>query len=149
MNLFTYEKGYCFVYYLSQLCGDPRHFDSFLRVSVNKHVFLLRFRAAFFFFQVLSLWLIDRGKVEYKRIWDGRMVWACLPSCMILPVCDRFLLRFLLSECAHALLSSQILSLRGVKYRVVVFVTSCSVLQIIRKLFQQRLSMTGMMWLHY
>jgi len=46
MNLFTYEKGYCFVYYLSELCGDPRHFDSFLRVSVNKNVFLLRFRAA-------------------------------------------------------------------------------------------------------
>lgn len=33
MNLFTYEKGYCFVYYLSQLCGDPQRFDSFLRVS--------------------------------------------------------------------------------------------------------------------
>lgn len=33
MNLFTYEKGYCFVYYLSQLCGDTQRFDSFLRVS--------------------------------------------------------------------------------------------------------------------
>lgn len=33
MNLFTYEKGYCFVYYLSQLCGDPQRFDNFLRVS--------------------------------------------------------------------------------------------------------------------
>lgn len=33
MNLFTYEKGYCFVYYLSQLCGDPQRFDGFLRVS--------------------------------------------------------------------------------------------------------------------
>lgn len=33
MNLFTYEKGYCFVYYLSQLCGDPQRFDDFLRVS--------------------------------------------------------------------------------------------------------------------
>ncbi|KAH0624285.1 hypothetical protein JD844_007978 [Phrynosoma platyrhinos] len=31
MNLFTYEKGYCFVYYLSQLCGDPIRFDAFLR----------------------------------------------------------------------------------------------------------------------
>lgn len=60
MNLFTYEKGYCFVYYLSQLCGDPRHFDSFLRVSVHIHMFLLRFIAAFFF-HVLLLWLIDRG----------------------------------------------------------------------------------------
>lgn len=50
MNLFTYEKGYCFVYYLSQLCGDPRHFDSFLRVSVNCVV--LRFRADFLFFGV-------------------------------------------------------------------------------------------------
>lgn len=35
MNLFTYEKGYCFVYYLSQLCGDPQRFDDFLRVSVS------------------------------------------------------------------------------------------------------------------
>lgn len=34
MNLFTYEKGYCFVYYLSQLCGDPERFDDFLRVSI-------------------------------------------------------------------------------------------------------------------
>ncbi|KAB0403641.1 hypothetical protein E2I00_000338, partial [Balaenoptera physalus] len=25
------QKGYCFVYYLSQLCGDPQRFDSFLR----------------------------------------------------------------------------------------------------------------------
>lgn len=34
MNLFTYEKGYCFVYYLSELCGDPQRFDDFLRVSI-------------------------------------------------------------------------------------------------------------------
>ncbi|XP_028922959.1 aminopeptidase RNPEPL1 [Ornithorhynchus anatinus] len=39
MNLFTYEKGYCFVYYLSQLCGDPQHFDSFLRAYVEKYKF--------------------------------------------------------------------------------------------------------------
>uniref|UniRef100_A0A8C3MBR8 Uncharacterized protein n=1 Tax=Geospiza parvula TaxID=87175 RepID=A0A8C3MBR8_GEOPR len=39
MNLFTYEKGYCFVYYLSQLCGDPRHFDSFLRAYIEKYKF--------------------------------------------------------------------------------------------------------------
>ncbi|XP_078100977.1 aminopeptidase RNPEPL1 [Sander vitreus] len=31
MNLFTYEKGFCFVAYLSQLCGDVRRFDCFLR----------------------------------------------------------------------------------------------------------------------
>lgn len=35
MNLFTYEKGFCFVYYLSQLCGDTKCFDSFLRVSLE------------------------------------------------------------------------------------------------------------------
>lgn len=35
MNLFTYEKGYCFVYYLSQLCGGPQRFDDFLRVSIS------------------------------------------------------------------------------------------------------------------
>ncbi|KAM5268631.1 aminopeptidase RNPEPL1 isoform 2-T2 [Hipposideros larvatus] len=39
MNLFTYEKGYCFVYYLSQLCGDPQRFDNFLRAYVDKYKF--------------------------------------------------------------------------------------------------------------
>lgn len=39
MNLFTYEKGYCFVYYLSQLCGDPQRFDGFLRAYVDKYKF--------------------------------------------------------------------------------------------------------------
>ncbi|KAM6932455.1 aminopeptidase RNPEPL1 isoform 2-T2 [Lycodopsis pacificus] len=31
MNLFTYEKGFCFVAYLSELSGDVRRFDCFLR----------------------------------------------------------------------------------------------------------------------
>ncbi|XP_004868494.1 aminopeptidase RNPEPL1 isoform X1 [Heterocephalus glaber] len=39
MNLFTYEKGYCFVYYLSQLCGDPQRFDEFLRAYVERFKF--------------------------------------------------------------------------------------------------------------
>ncbi|KAJ6651977.1 hypothetical protein lerEdw1_015874, partial [Lerista edwardsae] len=39
MNLFTYEKGYCFVYYLSQLCGDPAQFDAFLRAYIEKYKF--------------------------------------------------------------------------------------------------------------
>ncbi|KAM3834537.1 aminopeptidase RNPEPL1 [Vipera latastei] len=39
MNLFTYEKGFCFVYYLSQLCGDPTHFDAFLRTYIEKYKF--------------------------------------------------------------------------------------------------------------
>ncbi|KAJ7324683.1 hypothetical protein JRQ81_017703 [Phrynocephalus forsythii] len=39
MNLFTYEKGYCFVYYLSQLCGHPTRFDAFLRVYIEKYKF--------------------------------------------------------------------------------------------------------------
>ncbi|KAM8822201.1 LOW QUALITY PROTEIN: aminopeptidase RNPEPL1 [Synchiropus picturatus] len=33
INLFTYEKGFCLVSYLSQLCGDVRRFDRFLKVS--------------------------------------------------------------------------------------------------------------------
>lgn len=37
MNLFTYEKGFCFVSYLSQLCGDIKRFDTFLRVR-NIHL---------------------------------------------------------------------------------------------------------------
>ncbi|XP_041419168.1 aminopeptidase RNPEPL1-like [Xenopus laevis] len=39
MNLFTYEKGFCFVHYLSQLCGDPDNFDSFLRDYIEKFKF--------------------------------------------------------------------------------------------------------------
>uniref|UniRef100_A0A8C9S172 Arginyl aminopeptidase like 1 n=1 Tax=Scleropages formosus TaxID=113540 RepID=A0A8C9S172_SCLFO len=39
MNLFTYEKGYCFVSYLSQLCGDTKRFDSFLRAYIEQFRF--------------------------------------------------------------------------------------------------------------
>ncbi|XP_056139262.1 aminopeptidase RNPEPL1 [Lampris incognitus] len=39
MNLFTYEKGFCFVSYLSQLCGDTRRFDSFLRAYISEFKF--------------------------------------------------------------------------------------------------------------
>lgn len=35
MNLFTYEKGFCFVSYLSQLCGDVSRFDCFLKVCTH------------------------------------------------------------------------------------------------------------------
>ncbi|XP_037836405.1 aminopeptidase RNPEPL1 [Kryptolebias marmoratus] len=35
MNLFTYEKGFCFVSYLSELCGDVQRFDGFLRVRTH------------------------------------------------------------------------------------------------------------------
>ncbi|KAK5928784.1 hypothetical protein CgunFtcFv8_010076 [Champsocephalus gunnari] len=49
MNLFTYEKGFCFVAYLSQLCGDVRSFDCFLRDYISQ----FKFRS------VVSLDLID------------------------------------------------------------------------------------------
>ncbi|XP_022594171.1 aminopeptidase RNPEPL1 isoform X2 [Seriola dumerili] len=39
MNLFTYEKGFCFVSYLSQLCGDVRRFDCFLRDYISQFKF--------------------------------------------------------------------------------------------------------------
>ncbi|KAM4628312.1 aminopeptidase RNPEPL1 [Polymixia lowei] len=39
MNLFTYEKGFCFVSYLSQLCGDVKRFDSFLRAYISQFKF--------------------------------------------------------------------------------------------------------------
>lgn len=39
MNLFTYEKGFCFVAYLSQLCGDVRRFDCFLRDYISEFKF--------------------------------------------------------------------------------------------------------------
>ncbi|CAN9511254.1 unnamed protein product [Ophioblennius macclurei] len=39
MNLFTYEKGFCFVSYLSELSGDVQRFDSFLRDYISKFQF--------------------------------------------------------------------------------------------------------------
>ncbi|KAM3616490.1 uncharacterized protein V6R79_018959 [Siganus canaliculatus] len=39
MNLFTYEKGFCFVAYLAQLCGDTRRFDRFLRDYISEFKF--------------------------------------------------------------------------------------------------------------
>ncbi|XP_058489038.1 aminopeptidase RNPEPL1 [Solea solea] len=39
MNLFTYEKGFCFVSYLSQLSGDTRRFDRFLRDYISQFKF--------------------------------------------------------------------------------------------------------------
>ncbi|KAF0031022.1 hypothetical protein F2P81_017753 [Scophthalmus maximus] len=39
MNLFTYEKGFCFVSYLSLLSGDVRRFDCFLRDYISQFKF--------------------------------------------------------------------------------------------------------------
>ncbi|KAM6933383.1 aminopeptidase RNPEPL1 [Xenentodon cancila] len=39
MNLFTYEKGFCFVSYLSELCGDVKRFDCFLRDYISEFKF--------------------------------------------------------------------------------------------------------------
>ncbi|XP_023207638.1 aminopeptidase RNPEPL1 [Xiphophorus maculatus] len=39
MNLFTYEKGFCFVSYLSELSGDIRRFDSFLKDYISEFKF--------------------------------------------------------------------------------------------------------------
>ncbi|XP_061682752.1 aminopeptidase RNPEPL1 isoform X2 [Syngnathoides biaculeatus] len=39
MNLFTYEKGFCFVSYLSSLCGDVGRFDGFLRDYIGQFKF--------------------------------------------------------------------------------------------------------------
>ncbi|XP_007257835.2 aminopeptidase RNPEPL1 [Astyanax mexicanus] len=39
MNLFTYEKGFCFVSYLSQLCGDIKKFDTFLKAYIEQFRF--------------------------------------------------------------------------------------------------------------
>ncbi|XP_053736210.1 aminopeptidase RNPEPL1 isoform X4 [Synchiropus splendidus] len=39
MNLFTYEKGFCLVSYLSQLCGDVRRFDRFLKDYISQFKF--------------------------------------------------------------------------------------------------------------
>lgn len=39
MNLFTYEKGFCFVSYLSQLSGDVSRFDCFLKDYISHFKF--------------------------------------------------------------------------------------------------------------
>uniref|UniRef100_A0A3P8TNT0 Arginyl aminopeptidase like 1 n=1 Tax=Amphiprion percula TaxID=161767 RepID=A0A3P8TNT0_AMPPE len=39
MNLFTYEKGFCFVSYLSELSGDVTRFDCFLRDYISEFKF--------------------------------------------------------------------------------------------------------------
>ncbi|KAJ3590465.1 hypothetical protein NHX12_008416 [Muraenolepis orangiensis] len=39
MNLFTYEKGFCFASYLSRLCGDVTRFDAFLRTYISQFKF--------------------------------------------------------------------------------------------------------------
>ncbi|XP_066541363.1 aminopeptidase RNPEPL1 isoform X2 [Hoplias malabaricus] len=39
MNLFTYEKGFCFVSYLSQLCGNIKKFDMFLKAYIEQFRF--------------------------------------------------------------------------------------------------------------
>ncbi|XP_038164448.1 aminopeptidase RNPEPL1 [Cyprinodon tularosa] len=39
MNLFTYEKGFCFVSYLSELSGDVKRFDSFLKDYISEFKF--------------------------------------------------------------------------------------------------------------
>ncbi|CAI5692431.1 unnamed protein product [Oreochromis niloticus] len=39
MNLFTYEKGFCFVSYLSEISGDVRRFDCFLRDYISEFKF--------------------------------------------------------------------------------------------------------------
>lgn len=39
MNLFTYEKGFCFVSYLCQLCGDADKFDRFLKEFISEFKF--------------------------------------------------------------------------------------------------------------
>lgn len=39
MNLFTYEKGFCFVSYLSELSGDVRRFDAFLKDYISEFKF--------------------------------------------------------------------------------------------------------------
>lgn len=39
MNLFTYEKGFCFASYLCQLCGDVTTFDGFLKAYISQFKF--------------------------------------------------------------------------------------------------------------
>ncbi|XP_058846428.1 aminopeptidase RNPEPL1-like isoform X2 [Acipenser ruthenus] len=73
MNLFTYEKGYCFVSYLSQLCGDTKRFDSFLRAYIEKFKFtsvvahdLLEFFLGFFP-ELKERCVANREGLEFER----------------------------------------------------------------------------------
>nr|XP_015216867.1 PREDICTED: arginyl aminopeptidase-like 1 [Lepisosteus oculatus] len=77
MNLFTYEKGYCFVSYLSQLCGDTQRFDAFLRAYTEKFKFtsvvahdLLEFFLGFFP-ELKESSVAQREGLEFERWLNG------------------------------------------------------------------------------
>uniref|UniRef100_A0AAZ3QRX0 Peptidase M1 leukotriene A4 hydrolase/aminopeptidase C-terminal domain-containing protein n=1 Tax=Oncorhynchus tshawytscha TaxID=74940 RepID=A0AAZ3QRX0_ONCTS len=84
MNLFTYEKGFCFVSYLSQLCGNVKRFDSFLRAYIEQFKFssvvaqdLLDFFLCFFP-ELKESCVAQREGLEFER-WLN----ACGP-----PLCE-------------------------------------------------------------
>ncbi|XP_016117355.1 aminopeptidase RNPEPL1 [Sinocyclocheilus grahami] len=86
MNLFTYEKGFCFVSYLSQLCGDIKRFDSFLRAYIEKFRFssviaqdLLDFFLGFFP-ELKESCVAEREGLEFERWLNGCGPPLCEPD---------------------------------------------------------------------
>ncbi|KTG42053.1 hypothetical protein cypCar_00018401, partial [Cyprinus carpio] len=86
MNLFTYEKGFCFVSYLSQLCGDIERFDSFLRAYIEKFRFssviaqdLLDFFLGFFP-ELKESCVAQREGLEFERWLNGCGPPLCEPD---------------------------------------------------------------------
>ncbi|XP_028650799.1 aminopeptidase RNPEPL1 [Erpetoichthys calabaricus] len=73
MNLFTYEKGFCFISYLAELCGDPQRFDDFLRAYIERFCFcsvvaqdLLDYYLCFFP-ELQDSSVADREGLEFER----------------------------------------------------------------------------------
>uniref|UniRef100_A0AAY4B473 Peptidase M1 leukotriene A4 hydrolase/aminopeptidase C-terminal domain-containing protein n=1 Tax=Denticeps clupeoides TaxID=299321 RepID=A0AAY4B473_9TELE len=86
MNLFTYEKGFCFVSYLSQLCGDIKRFDSFLRAYIEQFKFcsvvaqdLLDFFLGFFP-DLKESCVAQREGLEFERWLNGCGPPLCEPD---------------------------------------------------------------------
>ncbi|XP_068601454.1 aminopeptidase RNPEPL1 [Brachionichthys hirsutus] len=86
MNLFTYEKGFCFVSYLSQLCGDVRRFDCFLRDFISE----FRFRSVVaqdlidyflrYFPELMDASVSQREGLEFERWLSGCGPPLCEPD---------------------------------------------------------------------
>uniref|UniRef100_A0A674APM6 Arginyl aminopeptidase like 1 n=1 Tax=Salmo trutta TaxID=8032 RepID=A0A674APM6_SALTR len=86
MNLFTYEKGFCFVSYLSQLCGNVKRFDSFLRAYIEQFKFssvvaqdLLDFFLGFFP-ELKESCVAQREGLEFERWLNGCGPPLCEPD---------------------------------------------------------------------
>uniref|UniRef100_A0A3Q2ZYH9 Arginyl aminopeptidase like 1 n=1 Tax=Kryptolebias marmoratus TaxID=37003 RepID=A0A3Q2ZYH9_KRYMA len=88
MNLFTYEKGFCFVSYLSELCGDVQRFDGFLRVRHDEDKISTGLRDHLTFGLVVPPDVVGRGGLNSVSLSPdlvvglGADLWSVSSSCL-------------------------------------------------------------------